>query len=178
MRDPSVFANRLPALLAACCGLLLVACATVRVHFPADAAQVAADRVIDEVWGGQARPAAQVVEESKLNLSSPEIQRLVDSMEARLRDLSPYYESGAVGFGADGYIMVRDNNQVPQPQRNTLRTLVANENADRATLYRELAVSSSQAQWEKPIRAVFAKRWIQRARQGWYVQDGSAWKKN
>jgi uncharacterized protein len=99
-------------------------------------------------------------------------------MEARLRDLSPYYESGAVGFGADGYIMVRDNNQVPQPQRNTVRTLVANENADRTTLYRELAVSSSQAQWEKPIRAVFAKRWIQRARPGWYVQDGSTWKKN
>ena len=33
---------------------LLSACVTINVYFPAAAAQAAADRVIDEVWGGQA----------------------------------------------------------------------------------------------------------------------------
>lgn len=200
--------NRLLALLAATGSLLLAACVTINVYFPAAAAQAAADRVIDEVWGGQAAPAppaapegpaptslldglspqelavhlldfvvppAHAEEAPDLDVRSPEIQRLTDSMEARFRDLAPYYDSGAVGLLGDGYITVRDNNLVPLPERNKVRTLVANENADRTTLYRELAVANSQPQWEKQIRAVFAKRWIERAKAGWYVQDGGNW---
>lgn len=200
--------NRLLAPLAAASSLLLTACVTINVYFPAAAAQAAADRVIDEVWGGQAAPAppampegtaptssldnvsarelamhmldfvmptAQAQKEPDLDVTSPEIQRLTDSMESRFRDLAPYYDSGAVGLLGDGYIAVRDNNLVPLPERNKVRTLVANENADRTTLYRELAVANSQPQWEKQIRAVFAKRWIERAKAGWYVQDGGAW---
>lgn len=200
--------NRLIALLAAAASLLLVACVTINVYFPAAAAQAAADRVIDEVWGGQAAPApvappAELAPTSSLvlpgaqelarrvldfvvpgaqaadpdlDISSPGIQRLTDSMEARFPALSPYYASGAVGLMADGYIVVRDANLVPLPERNKVRTLVANENADRAALYHELAVANGQPQWESQIRSVFAKRWIARARAGWYVQDGGNWK--
>lgn len=199
-------AGRILVWLAAASGVLLTACATLNVQFPVATVQSVADRVIDEVWGALAQPpaaparttssfnpfaigqlalrgfdfvlpVAQAEGAPDLDASSPEIQRLVDSMEARFKDLLPNYDSGAVGFAADGYIMLRDSTRVPQPERNTLRTLVANENADRTTLYRELAVSNGQSHWEKPIRAVFAKRWIQRAKAGWYVQDGSAWKK-
>lgn len=201
--------NRVLALVSAAGSLLLAACVTINVYFPAAAAQAAADRVIDEVWGGQASPTpaakpdapaptsaldlpeareialhlldfvlpvAQAADEPNLDVTSPEIQRLTDSMEARFPDLAPYYDSGAIGLMADGYIGVRDNNLVPLPERNKLRTLVANENADRTTLYRELAVANRQPQWEAQIRAVFAKRWIERARRGWYVQEGGAWK--
>jgi len=200
--------NRLTALLLAASGLVLAACVTINVYFPAAAAQAAADRVIDEVWGGQAAPAPitpapeaaptsrlevpamrdlalQVLDfvmpvaradEPNLDIASPEIQRLTDSMESRFADLSPHYASGAIGLVADGFIVVRDGNLVPLPERNKVRTLVANENADRAALYHELAVANGQPQWEAQIRGVFAKRWIARAKSGWYVQDGSAWK--
>lgn len=194
---------------------LLSACVTINVYFPAAAAQAAADRVIDEVWGGQAAPrpvapppaaapeieeptssldgkaarevavmlidfvmpAAQAADEPDLDVSSPEIQRLTDSMESRFPDLRPYYDSGAVGLVADGYIVLRDPNIVPLAERNKVRTLVANENADRAALYHEIAVANGKPEWEAQIRGVFAKRWIARARAGWLVQDGGTWKK-
>ena len=125
--------NRLIALLLASSALVLAACVTINVYFPAAAAQAAADRVIDEVWGGQAAPAPMApapeaaptsslelptvrelalrtldfvmpvarADEPNLDVSSPEIQRLTDSMESRFADLSPYYASGAVGMVAD-----------------------------------------------------------------------------
>ncbi len=199
------------ALLLAASACVLAACVTINVYFPAAAAQAAADRVIDEVWGGQAAPAPVATPpaeaapaptssldsfdagdlalraldfvipgahaaEPNLDVSSPEIQRLTDSMEARFPDLAPHYGSGAVGLVGDGFIVVRDGNLVPLPDRNKVRTLVANENADRAALYHELAAANGQPQWEAQIRAVFAKRWIERAKAGWYVQDGSTWK--
>jgi uncharacterized protein YdbL (DUF1318 family) len=188
--------------------LLASACVTINVYFPAAAAQKAADRVIDEVWGAQPRPvapapvpaspevtapdpgptsrlegfavvaldwvvpAARAAEEPDLNVSSPEIKRLTESMEARFNDLAPYFASGAVGLTADGYVAVHDNNLVPLPDRNKVRTLVANETADRAALYREIANANNQPQWEPQIRSVFAKRWIARAQAGWWVQNG------
>lgn len=194
---------------------LLGACVTINVYFPAAAAQAAADRVIDEVWGGQAAPrpaptpppatapqiqeptssleqptarevavmlidfvvpAARAGDEPDLDVSSPEIQRLTDSMEARFPDLGPYYASGAVGVVSDGYIVVRDPNLVPLPERNKVRTLVANENADRAALYHEIAVANGKPEWEAQIRGVFGKRWVARAKAGWQVHDGTGWK--
>lgn len=200
--------------LAPLMSVLLGACVTINVYFPAAAAQAAADRVIDEVWGGQAAPrpapppsaapqapeptsglvpaagrdvavllldfvvpAARAADEPDLDISSPEIQRLTDSMEARFPALAPYYDSGAVGLVGDGYVVVRDPNLVPLPERNKVRTLVANENADRAALYHEIAVANGKPEWEAQIRGVFAKRWIARAKSGWLVQDGSSWKK-
>lgn len=194
---------------------LLSACVTINVYFPAAAAEKAADRVIDEVWGGQAAPApaappapgvlpenpspptsrkdhreardaalallefvfptAQAAEPN-LELSSPESKRLTDSMEARFIELSAYYASGAVGLAADGYVAVRDPNLIPLPDRNKVRTLVANENADRAALYRELAQANGQPQWETQIRSVFGQRWTARAKSGWWVQSsGGEW---
>lgn len=189
----------------ALCAVLLTACVTINVYFPAAAAQAAADRVIDEVWGGQALPAprpappaapasptsrrddgrmlavrvldfvlpAAQAQEPDLDISSPEIQRLTDSMEARFKDLAPYLESGAVGLGGDGFVALRDANAVPLAERNRVRQLTANENADRAALYREIAKANGKPEWESQIRGVFAQRWIERAKPGWHVQDRS-----
>jgi uncharacterized protein YdbL (DUF1318 family) len=55
--------------------------------------------------------------------------------------------------------------------------LVAEENADRANLYREIATGNNHPEWEADIRTTFAERWISRASAGWYYQDASgAWK--
>lgn len=204
--------NRLQSLLIAAPAAALVACVTINVYFPAAAAQAAADKVIDEVWGGQVPvaptapstpadvPAAPVsqrdsfgvvqvaglaldfvipvaqAEEPNLDASSPETQRLTDSMEARFADLAPFYASGAVGIGADGYIALHNPNVVPLPERNRVRTLMANENADRAALYREIAIANKHPEWEAQVRGVFAQRWIARAKAGWWVQQDGAWK--
>lgn len=183
---------------------MVSACVTINVYFPAAAAQQAADRVIDEVWGNRAQPAPPVTPPPTsrftapsvprlaanlgafllpaahaqgtagtpdLQITSPEIQRLTDAMEARFQQLREHYESGAIGIGSDGYVVLRDPAAVPLAQRNQVRAWVANENADRASLYREIARANGQPQWETQIRQVFAERWVARAPAGWYVQE-------
>jgi uncharacterized protein YdbL (DUF1318 family) len=75
-------------------------------------------------------------------------------------------------------VEVRDQNAVPLPERNAVRKLVAEENADRANLYREIANANGHPEWEADIRSTFAQRWITRASTGWYVQDKDGnWKR-
>lgn len=186
-------------LLAAVAAMMSVACVTINVYFPAAAAEKAADRIIDDVWGSE-RPAAPTsslqqgllklavgaletlipsahAAEPNLDASSPEITRLKTQMERRFGELKPLLDGGLVGLSADGYVAVRDPAAVPLANRNAVRTLVGNENADRAALYREIATANNQPQWEAQIREVFAGRWIARAQSGWWYQDaGGNWK--
>ena len=193
-------------LLAVC--LALSACVTINVYFPAAAAEKAADKIIEDVWGGDAanKPRTQSQERDStpepqrvllaaagtlldvlvspaqaqnadLNVSTPAIRALTQSMEARHAQLKKYYDSGAVGFTQDGLVEVRDQNLIPLPERNGARKLVAEENADRVNLYREIATGNNHPEWEADIRTTFAERWISRASTGWYYQDSSgAWK--
>jgi uncharacterized protein YdbL (DUF1318 family) len=157
---------------------LLAACSTMSGGFPAAAAQTSADATVYEVWRGSVltEGAAPVASSANIKVNSPEARRLRGSMEARFPLLEPRLNAGLVGMTADGYVAMRDAANVTLSERNGVRALVANENADRAALYREIAQSNGQAQWESPIRAAFAARWIARAKSGWYYQDaGGAW---
>jgi uncharacterized protein YdbL (DUF1318 family) len=208
MRSASFKVGTLLA-LASC--LLVAACVTINVYFPAAAAEKAADKIIDDIWGGDAKaptsnnddkrgaavptrmedvllaaahavlntlvPAAQAAQ-ADLNVSTPAIRQLTQSMEARHAQLKKYYDSGAIGLTSDGLVEVRDQNLVPLPERNTVRKLVADENADRAKLYREIASANGHPEWEMDIRTTFAERWASKAAAGWYYQDkNGTWKK-
>jgi uncharacterized protein len=197
-----------PVKLAACC-LVLSACVTINVYFPAAAAEKAADRIIEDVWGeGQSAPKSDddkrgaiigqdeprlllaatgsIVEllvpsahaqAADLNIATPAVRQLTASMEARHAQLRKYYDAGAIGLTRDGLVQIRDQNLVPLPERNAVRKLVADENADRANLYREIATANGHPEWETDIRGTFAERWVSKASPGWYYQDSSgAWK--
>lgn len=197
--------RHMPLKVAALC-LLLSACVTINVYFPAAAAEKAADRIIEDVWGSDAQksnankrtqlherapervllaaaagvldlliPAAHA--QADLNVATPVVKQLTQSMEARHAQLKKYYDSGAIGLTRDGLVEVRDQNLIPLPERNSARKLIADENADRANLYREIASANGHPEWETDIRKTFAERWIERASAGWYVQDANgAWK--
>lgn len=198
--------RHLPLKLAVVC-LLLSACVTINVYFPAAAAEKAADKIINDVWGNDSgtkksdkrtqvtagdapqrvllAAAGAVLElivpsahaQADLNIATPVVKQLTQSMEARHAQLKKYYESGAIGLNRDGLVEVRDQNLIPLPERNGARKLVADENADRANLYREIANANGHPEWETDIRKTFAERWTERAAAGWYVQDASgAWK--
>jgi uncharacterized protein YdbL (DUF1318 family) len=186
-------------------GALLAGCVTINVYFPAVAAEKAADRIIEDVWGKepQGEPAAPTPDtrgqrdqgraplallavrvldfvvpvaaaaEPNIDISSPAVQQIKASMESRHGSLAPHYNSGAVGLTQDGMIAVRDANAIPLAERNTVKKLVADENADRQALYREIAVANGHPEWEGDIRKTFAQRWIAKAQSGWYYQDGS-----
>ena len=113
-----------------------------------------------------------------LNVATPAVRQLTQSMEARHPQLKKYYDAGAVGLTRDGLVEVRDQNLIPLPERNVARKLVSDENADRANLYREIASANGHPEWEADIRSTFAERWVSKASAGWYYQDKSgAWKR-
>ena len=196
--------------LIACC-LALSACVTINVYFPAAAAEKAADKIIEDVWGGDKSSesetkrednkqtalrdtagqrmllaaAASVLDfivspahaQANLNVDTPAIRQLTQSMEARHAQLKKYYDAGSIGLTRDGLVQVRDQNLVPLPERNSVRKLVAEENADRTKLYREIAAANGHSEWEADIRTTFAERWASKAPAGWWDQDESgAWK--
>jgi uncharacterized protein len=192
--------------LIACC-LALSACVTINVYFPAAAAEKAADKIIEDVWGGEksSEPAtkrdddkqtavhdaaaqrvllaaaASVLDfivppaqaQANLNIDTPAVRQITQSMEARHAQLKKYYDAGSIGLTRDGLVQVRDQNLVPLPERNAVRKLVAEENADRTNLYREIAAANGHPEWETDIRTTFAKRWMGKAAAGWYYQNDS-----
>ena len=204
--------RRVLPLKIALASLLIAACVTINVYFPAAAADKAADQVINDITGaskgGAATPpqshfipvdadepnfvvaafgnalyalvpAANAQDaEAALNVSSPAVTRIKQSMAARFGELEKFFASGAIGLTKDGMIDVRDLNAVALPDRATVKRLVAEDNADRAQLYAEIAKASNHPEWEADIRKSFAGRWVQTgAKPGWYYQgpDG-AWK--
>lgn len=112
-----------------------------------------------------------------LEVNTPGINAIKQSMQARHAQLAPHYTSGAVGLTADGLIALRDAGAVPLPQRQAVNALVAAENNDRNALYAEIANANGHPEWQAEIRSTFAQRWMERAQPKWWVQSGGAWKR-
>ena len=185
--------------------LALVACVTINVYFPAAAAERAADRIIEDVWGEDATdasddspaqsklpdaaygylagrflsamiPAAHAAEPN-LNVSTPAISQIQASMQQRHRLLEPMYAAGAVGLTNDGLLAVRDLKALDVRNRKQTQDLVAQDNRDRNGLYAEIAEANGHPEWQPDIRATFARRWIANAPRGWWYQDAAGnWK--
>lgn len=182
--------------------LALAACVTINVYFPAAAAEEAADRIIEDIWGPDkaaapaskeqsslGKPAGEIMlaalrgtldfvvpaaqAQADIDVSSPAIRTLTASMKARAADLTPFFDSGAIGLTSDGLVELRDVNSVPLADRNRARKLVGDDNADRNALYTEIANANDHPEWESDIRSTFAQRWIANARAGWYYKKGS-----
>ncbi len=228
--------------------LLLTACVTINVYFPAAQAQEAARDFVDKVIGQPARPAspssdatdpgapppaspglsllslviptaqAQAAPDFKIRTSpssdatdpgapppaSPGLSLLslviptaqaqaapdfkirtpaIQAIEARMAQrfsttLKPAFDAGALGFGKDGLVTVRDATKVALKDRVALNQAVADDNRDRKAVYREIAVANGHPEWEPQIRETFARQWIDGAHAGWWYQgaDG-AWKR-
>jgi uncharacterized protein len=124
-------------------------------------------------------PAAHAQDaEAALNVSSPAVTRIKQSMGARFGQLEKFFASGAIGLTKDGLVDVRDLSAVALPDRATVKSLVSEDNADRAQLYAEIAKASNHPEWEADIKKSFAKRWVATgAKPGWYYQgDDGSWK--
>jgi uncharacterized protein YdbL (DUF1318 family) len=114
-------------------------------------------------------------QQGDLEINTPAIAALKQSMQQRHAQLAPLYASGAVGIARDGTVALRDASSVPLPQRGQVNALIAAENADRAALYREIARANGRPEWESDVRNTFAQRWIERAQPGWWVQGPGGW---
>jgi len=182
--------------------MVLAACVTINVYFPAAEAQEAAAEFVEKVIGddpAQTQPApvkppqafrvprfnpmslfisdaqAQSVD---ITIRTPAIQAIQDRMATRFKSsLEAHFDSGALGFGNDGLIVVRDASKVALKDRVGVNQLVAEDNRDRKAVYREIAVANGHPEWEDQIRDTFARQWIASAHKGWaYQADDGTWK--
>jgi len=183
--------------------LLLSACVTINIYFPAAAAEKAADEIIKDIQNvapqspqpqsGLDADHAELYRrldlaiglfitsanaaEADLSIDSPQIRQLRASMEKRFASLKPNYASGFIGIKADGFLTVREGANVPLKERNQVNKLVASENQDRQRLYQAIANANGHPEWLDQIKGTFATRWIVNAQPGWWVQSSNgSWK--
>ena len=113
-----------------------------------------------------------------ITIRTPAIQAIQDRMAERFQSsLAAHFDSGALGFGNDGLVVVRDASKIGLKDRVSVNQAVAEDNRDRKAVYTEIAVANDHREWEGQIRETFAKQWIASAHRGWWYQtaDGT-WK--
>src|SRR5262245_5002572 len=182
--------------------LLMSACVTVNIYFPAAAVERAADQIVRETWGGpkeptQAAPKPQSfnryspvrlvsvwvkeahAQEADINVSNPAIRALKDSIKQRSNAIKPFMDRGNVGIGQDGLLVIRSTDGLNLKERAEIQQLVEAENRDRENLYSEIAKANNISRESIPkIKTIFAKSWIDQAQAGWWVQDAQgAWRR-
>ncbi len=183
--------------------LMLTACVTINIYFPAAAAEKVADEIIQDIQREDAvqqplQPQSGLSEqqlsfyrgvdrvldfvispahaEANLSVESPDIRRVQASMQSRFGQLKPFYDSGAIGIKADGLLTVKG--QVSLRDKNKVNKLVAAENKDRTKLYQAIANANGHPEWFNQIKDTFAKRWVGNAHAGWWYQSSNgSWKR-
>jgi len=177
--------------------IALSACVTINVYFPAAEAKEAAKEFVEKVIGDEMQPnqggggmarmdfdplmligiAPAYAQAPDISLKTPAIQAIQVRMESRFDSaLRAHFESGALGFTSDGLVAVREASKISLGERVGVNQAVAEQNRDAKAVYREVAVANGHAEWEAQIRDVFAKQWVESARNGWWYQSGGGWK--
>ena len=185
--------------------MALSACVTINVYFPAAEAKEAAKEFVEKVIGDDlpqaTKPAtpgggmasllrridplsligigsAHAQGAPDISIKTPAIQAIQARMATRFdATLRKGFDVGALGFGRDGLVVLREPGQLELKDRVGMQQAVADDNRDRKAVYHEVAVANGHPEWEAQIREVFAKQWVDSARGGWWYQDaGGNWK--
>ncbi|KPK00037.1 MAG: hypothetical protein AMK71_08790 [Nitrospira bacterium SG8_35_4] len=186
----------------------VASCITINIYFPAAAVEKAADRIVDEVWGPQggtpggedekkqdvqpqsrmgdvlifalslAGPREAMAQEADINVTTPAIRALKESIQSRAESIRPYMDGGNIGISREGLLVVRTTEGLNLKDKAAVNRLVEAENHDRNSLYEEIARANNfPPERVADIKTIFAGSWAKNARAGWWVQDdGGSWK--
>ncbi|TDR18309.1 YdbL family protein [Marinicella litoralis] len=177
----------------------VAACVTINVYFPAAEVESAAKEFVEDVLKGETEspnddqsqwmnPAtmrnvahhmnpinwfiSSAHAQADITLSSPAITALKNKMKTRISEsLRGYLASNVVGFTNDGFVEIVDAGALGLKDRQLVKKIVADENRDRAALYREVAIANNHPEWEDQIRQAFVKQWNEQAEAGWFYQN-------
>jgi len=181
----------------------LVSCVTVNIYFPAAEVQKAADVIVEDVRQPEKKQEQKPQEQQKLNqlyqrmkklslgpavanaaqidiqVSTPAIRALKDSMKARFPQLKPFYNKGNVGESNMGFLENRDLGNLGLKDKADLSRLVEQENKDRKDLYSEIMKANKFGPDVLPqIQKIFANSWRDQSQTGWWIQkDSGEWEK-
>jgi len=180
--------------------IFIAACVTVNIYFPAAAVQKAADEIVDDVrqiekkdeqkpeqkqmklfqeikrlsWG-PSEAHAQI----NIEVSTPAIRALKDSIKERFPQLKPFYDKGSIGENSVGLLETRDVAGLNLKEKADLNRLVDLENKDRKDLYTEIMKANKFGPEVLPqIQKIFANSWRDKSQSGWWIQnDKGEWEK-
>ena len=154
--------------------LLIFACVTINIYFPAEKVESVAAEIVDEIRGQKpsgkdslllrgtllafACPSAWA--DQALTVSNPTIRALKEKMKTRYAQMRSYYQNGVLKEGDNGFVSIGNMAGLGLKEKRDLRSLVSAENGDRERLYGEIAkalkIDSSQV---SRIAEIFGKEW-------------------
>jgi len=177
--------------------LFLFSCLTINIYFPEAEVQKAAEEIVDEIRKDKEdkekkEKDSQIIEitqamentrgsfslvpsayaqEKAIEVTTPKVRALQQSMKERFPKLRPFFVKGNLGEANDGFVKIRDESGLNLKEKATLRNLKKDENNDRKNLYAEVA----KAMGIKPdqiskVQEIFAAEWIKKADLGWWIQ--------
>lgn len=151
--------------------LFLAACGP---HTAAEGTIREAKAVVQVIYG-------QLSDESvnRLPFTAGQISPAVKRLRARLPELRPWLDAGAIGVAANGLLRIRTFEGVAAAEQAALKRLVRAENRDRLILYGAHAEDVGHGSdmfgdnWMAYEGATFSAEWVGQAPAGWWVQDDS-----
>ncbi len=180
---------------------VLVSCITVNIYFPASAIQKAADEMVDDIRGTDQKLEQEKLEQKQnpaswkerlhftgwgaseayaavdIEVSTPAIRGLKDSMKNRFPALAPFYDKGALGENNKGLVEIKTVDALSLKERADLNRLSQQENGDRTALYSEiLRANKLGPDMMEQTQKLFANSWRAKSRPGWWIQqDNGQW---
>ena len=163
-----------------CFTLLIFACVTINIYFPAEQVESVAGEIVDEIRGQ--KPGGEkfrnneksnlfnktfyaffcpvAVAAEPLTVSNPGIRMLKQQMKARYAQMKPFYQKGLLRENNDGYVSLAQTAGLGLKEKRDLSSLVAAENGDRKKLYSEIAkaMNIDPSQVDR-IGEIFAREW-------------------
>lgn len=180
------------------CLFLIIACVTVNIYFPAGEVQKAADKIVEEArpepkkgGGSSLEPlhlpwlarlasltrSGVAFAEVNIDISTPAIRSLRESIAGRFDSLKDYYRRGTLGEDNRGYVEIRDQSGLDLKQKADLRRLADAENRDRDALYKEIIKANKMdPRFKTEVEKIFSKSWRSKAIPGsWIQNDDGTW---
>ena len=111
-------------------------------------------------------------------ISNPAIRAIISSRAKRAADLRKYKDRGTVGENRLALVEVRSLNGLALKERAEVQRLVKAENADRETMFKEIAAATGVDLSQLPqIQKTYAETIRQKAKKGdWIQQPDESWK--
>ena len=171
--------------------LLVAACVTVNVYFPAAKVEKTAERIVSDVYG-QEEPAKEKDKDGKpsswlgnflawlgpreacaqdaTTVSNAAIRGLKAQIAQNHQQLVPFYNKGNVGIKPDGYLALKSADGLPMNQVAAVKRLVEADNAARSQLYKEVAAALNlPGNQVGKVAEIFARHWRSQAQPGWLI---------
>lgn len=181
--------------------ILLAACVTVNIYFPAAAIQKAADEIVDDVRGTKDQKQPEEKKSDKqsrlldslqkfigpteahaqinIDVSTPAIRSLKQAMKDNYPQLKNFYDKGAIGENNIGLLEQRDAGSLNLKEKADLNRVMGAENNNRTALYNEIMRANKLGADSLPkIQRIFANSWRDKSQPGWWIQnDQGGWQR-